>query len=406
MPRFNVKALSKSGEIIESRVTAENRDAALNIAKLRGVLPIKVETEVAGRTTKKDKLSLFGERSVGYREVLAFTRELAMLLKAGIALDRALDKLVELQTSAKFRKILRDISAQVKSGKPLSASMARSPKIFPPFYTGLVNAGETGGTLQSVLGDIANIIQARQELSEKITASLLYPLIVLLMIVASFIILMAWVVPEFRPLLESQGSQIPTSATIVLFLSGLVVNWGWAIAILGAAGIALAMKAVKSESGRRAIDRTLLQLPTIGNIVLGFEAARYCRALGTLLSNGVTITASVGLAGEVVENRSVAKALSTAAAGLTRGRGLAQVLRRTSIIPPLVMEIVDVGEESGNLNDMLFLAADTAQSEAQNSLQKLVVMIAPLVTVLLGAFVAIVIGTILSAILSTYDVPL
>lgn len=406
MPRFTVKALSSSGEIVEARVDADNREAAWAKVKRTGVVPVKVEALSDTATTKIGFAPLFGERRPGHRETLAFTRELATLLEAGIALDRVLDKLAGLQPSPGLRKVLRGVSADVKSGSSLSAAMARAPDVFPPFYTGLVNAGEAGGTLPSVLGDIAAIIHARQVLSEKIAASLLYPVIVLLMIAASFVILMAWVVPEFRPLLESQGSNIPMSAAVVLLLSGLVVDWGWAIAILGAAGVLLAIRIVKSQPGRRSIDRGMLGLPKIGPVLRGFEAARYCRALGTLLSNGVTLSTAVGLAGNVVENTAVSTALSRTAAGLARGRRLAQVLRAARVMPPLVMEIVDVGEESGNLGDMLILAADTAQSEAEASLQKLVVAIAPLVTILLGAFVAVIIGTILSAMLSTYDVPL
>ncbi len=406
MPRFNVTALSKTGEMINNRVVADSSDAAMKLVKDRGIVPIKVEIEKAGAVNVSNSASLFSRDRIGHRELLAFTRELAMLSKAGIALDRALDKLVELQSSANFRKNLRTLSTNVKSGKSLGSAMARTPAVFPPFYTGLVNAGEAGGTLHLVLEDIANIIQAKQELSEKISASLLYPLIVLIMIAASFIILMAWVVPEFRPLLESQGTNIPTSAAIVLFLSNLVVNWGWAIAVVLMIVILVAIRATKNEVYRRMIDRTALRIPVLGDIVRGFEAARYCRALGTLLSNGVTIMDAVGLAGDAVDNRVVSRALYAVSGGLARGLSLARVLRRADIIPPLVLEIIDVGEESGNLNDMLFLAADTAQSKAQITLQKLVVMIAPLVTVLLGAFVAGIIGTILSAILSTYDVPL
>ena len=405
MPRYTVRSLSKSGEVVEHGYAASNPDEAMNAARKRGFVPIAAERiDRAGQKGKR-ALPFLTERRVGAREVLTFTRELAMLLKAGIPLDRSLDRLVELQPSSHMKKLLRSVSQSVKSGRTLSAAMSVDAAVFPSFYTGLVSAGETGGTLKTVLDDIADILEARLELSQKITSSLMYPLIVLVMIALSVTILMVWVVPEFRPLLESRGPDIPISAALVLFVSGLLIDWGWLFALAACLAAVVMLRMLKDEPNRRVLDGLLLQLPKIGDIVTGFETARYCRTLGTLLANGVTITDSAGLAAASVGNKAVRRSLSSASDGLSRGKSLATVLRGARVFDPLVLEIIAVGEEAGSLDGMLVLAAETAQSRAQSSLEKLTVLVAPVVTIVLGAFVALVIGTILSAIMGSYDVP-
>lgn len=405
MPRYNVKSLSRSGEIVEKGVVATSSDEAMNAVRQRGVVPIDAELVNKKNGLNSGLITLLSDRGVGTREVLTFTRELAMLLNAGIPLDRSLDKLVDLQPSSHLKKLLKKVSEGVRSGRSLSAAMAVDPTVFPAYYTGLINAGERGGALKSVLSEIAEILEAKLDLSQKVTSSLMYPLIVLVMISISVTVLMVWVVPEFRPLLESRGSEIPTSAALVLFVSGLLVDWGWMIALAFGLGILGAMRMLRGEANRRAVDRFLLRVPIIGEIVIGLETARYCRTLGTLLANGMTITDSVKLAAAAVGNRAVGGPLLTVADGLSRGRNLARVLRGMHIFDALVLEIIAVGEETGSLDKMLVLAADTAQSRAQSSLQKLTVLLTPLVTILLGVLVALIVGTILSAILGSYDVP-
>ena len=265
MSRYRYKALAPDGEVVLGHLAADSRQDAIAKLRQRGVVPLEAEAEARRKGAPRSQfLPRFEPKRIDRREVLAFTRELATLLHARIPLDRAVDKLAEPRAGGPFGRVLRSVSSNVKSGDTLATALRKSGSVFPPFYTGLVQAGEAAGTLPSVLDDLAKVITESQELRDKVLGSLTYPLIVLALIAVSFVILMAWVVPEFRPLLEREDADIPFTASVVLFLSGLVVDWGWLIAVLLAAFAVFALRLYRAGRLQAHIDRLALKIPRMG----------------------------------------------------------------------------------------------------------------------------------------------
>lgn len=406
MSRYRYKALAASGELVNGNLPAASKDDAFMRLRQMGYIPLQANPEAAAGRGRGIRRMFQTRKSVPLSEVLVFTRELSVLLKAGISVDRAFDNLIAAHTPGPLRLAMRRISDAIKSGHTLSAALSKHDDIFPSFYVGLVRAGEAGGSLPDVLDQIAGSLENSEKLREQLRASLLYPLIVLIMVGFSFVIMMVWVIPEFRPLLEGHGNGMSFSAKAVLSLSGLTVNWGWLFGLC-ALLLAVAMKLLlKDEKLLRLRDRRLLAAPVVGDLIKHLETARFCRSLGVLIANGVPLLDGIDVAGGAVANRALAGTLRSTRTLVSRGEGLATALRRTAELPDLFVQLIGVGEESGRLTEMLWLSAEDAEKKAQKTIHRLVTLLVPLVTVWLGLLVATMIGTIISAVMGSYNVAL
>jgi len=215
-----------------------------------------------------------------------------------------------------------------------------------------------------------------------------------------------FVIPEFRPIFEDAGIDLPLTTRIVLVFSDLAVEWGWLL-LIGLLAALLALRRFSmSAAGRLGLDRRLLGAPLLGELVRRIETARFCRSLGTLRANGVTLIDAVAIAAGTLANKAVSQAALGITGPLAKGEGLSTPMRRTGCFPPLALQLIEVGEESGRLEDMLLQVADVYDKEVERSIQRLLAMLAPLVTILLGFLIAFIIGSILAAILGTYDIAL
>jgi general secretion pathway protein F len=404
--RFSYKAISPNGDVLEGELAAESREDALARLRRDGVMPLKAD---ALRTPRRGiiKFDLSRtERMGGKRVLLLFTRELATLLRAGIALDRALARLSDPSRPGSFQTCVGKLLNDVKRGRSLSDAMAKQPDIFPAFYVGMIRAGEAGGTLHGVLERLVETIEKAERLNQRLRSALVYPVLVLLMTVLSLIIIMTQVVPEFRSLFENIGEELPLTTRAVLQASDLTIEWGWLIVASTAALALLARIGWQTKGGRLHRDRWILGLPLIGDVVKKAETARFCRTLGTLLENGVTHLQAVEIAIGTLANRAIAEKTSIMRIALEKGEGLAIPLRMGNVFPTLALQLIEVGEESGSLDRMLRQVADVYDEETHRSIERLLAMLVPLVTIALGILIAVVIGAVLSAILSTYDLPL
>ena len=331
------------------------------------------------------------------------TRELATLLRAGLTVDRAFSVLAEISDDDAVRAFLDDVLRSVRGGATLADALTPHKESLPSYYIGLVRAGEAGGALESVMARLAEALERAQALRESVRSAMYYPAFVLIMSVLTLVVLFTLVIPEFRPMFEDSGHPMPASlAAIIAISDGLKAYW-WAIVAALLVVILGIRQYVGTPEGRRRIDRGILRAPLAGDLVTKLEVARFSRTLGTLLANGVMVLDALSITAEAISNRSIAEAIMSLSNRLKRGEGLAVPLTDTGIFPRLAVQLVQVGEESGQLEAMLLRVADIYDEEVKRTLQRLLAMLVPVMTICIGIFVAGIIATMLTAILSSYD---
>lgn len=402
MPRYHYKAVTSAGEVIEGVIDATDRQAVVDRLHAQGSTPIRAE-ESAGGSVRS--LSLFGRRRrrLDPTTVMHATRELATLLRAGLTVDRAFSVLAEISDDDAVRAFLDDVLRSVRGGATLADALTPHKESLPPYYIGLVRAGEAGGALESVMARLAEALERAQMLRESVRSAMYYPAFVLIMSVLTLVVLFTLVIPEFRPMFEDSGHPMPTSlAAIIAISDGLKAYW-WAIVAALLVVILGIRRYVGTPEGRRRIDRGILRAPLAGDLVTKLEVARFSRTLGTLLANGVMVLDALSITAEAISNRSIAEAIMSLSNRLKRGEGLAVPLTDTGIFPRLAVRLVQVGEESGQLEAMLLRVADIYDEEVKRTLQRLLAMLVPVMTICIGIFVAGIIATMLTAILSSYD---
>ena len=402
MPRYRYKAVTSAGEIVEGVIDATDRQAVVDRLHAHGSTPIRAE-ESAGGSIRSLSLFRRRRRRLDPTTVMHATRELATLLGAGLTVDRALSVLGGVSDDDAVRDFLDNVLKSVRGGETLADALTPHKESLPAYYIGLVRAGEAGGALESVMARLADALERAQALRESVRSAMYYPAFVLIMSVLTLAVLFTLVIPEFRPLFEDSEHPIPTSMAAILAISdGLKAYW-WAIAVALFAIILAIRQYLATAEGRRRIDRRILRTPLAGDLITKLEVARFSRTFGTLLANGVMVLNALSITAEAISNRSIAEAITDLANRLKRGEGLAVPLTETGIFPRLAIQLVQVGEESGQLEAMLLRVADIYDEEVKRTLQRLLAMLVPVMTICIGIFVAGIIATMLTAILSTYE---
>lgn len=404
MPTYSYKAATATGEVIEKRIEATSRESVIAQLHRSGQTPIRIDL-AKGSTPNAGKAMRLGRQSAR-AELLLFTRGLAMLLEAGLPLDRALKTTSDLAATAGERDLAVHLSEAIKKGSTLADAMAAKAATFSPFYVNLVRAGETGGSLPQILDRIASSLERQAILADSIRSALIYPAIVIVMAMASLLFLVLGVIPQFRPLFEDSGRAMPMSMSSLILTGDVIRNWWWAILSIGLGSVLLLRVRLKTVSGQVWLDRRLRTAPVIGRFIVKLEFARLSATLGTLLQNGVSTLQAVSIALGTIANHGVAEALADIPARLRRGEGLARALAEAQITPDIAVQMVRIGEEGGQLDKMLLKIADLLEAETARSIERGLALLVPIITILMGGIVAIIVASMLSAILSTYSVAL
>ncbi len=403
MARFRFKAATAAGEVLEGEVDAPSRPLAVDRLRRKGHLPIRVEPLIGVGRDRLDRGAKRRTDRLPAREVALLTRELATLLKAGLPLERSLALILEMTENAGLRRVIERLLQAIRGGSSLAQALEPERDRLPAIYVGMVSAGEAGGSLASVLARLADALEQAEALKETVRSALAYPALVLLVAIGSLVVLLTVVLPEFRPLFESSGAELPTSTAALIALGEGLSRYWWALVCLVLLlGLALSAHN-RSPDGRIRRDRLLIAAPLIGDTVQKAEIARFCRTLGTLSDNGVPILDALRIAGDAIANRAIAEAIRSLGQHLRRGERMAPHLLRSRVFPRLAVQLVRVGEESGELSHMLLRIADIYDEEVKRSLQRLISMLVPAITIGLGLLVAGIVATMLSAILGAYD---
>jgi len=403
MTQFRYKAVSAAGEVNEGIMEADDRAEVIHRIQGLGQVPILADELGKSWLASLANYRLRAARGIKPRVLIGLFRQLETLLRAGVPLDRALDLLRE-QAASKGGEatILRALLQRVRGGDALSDAMAEEG-VFPEFCISIVRAGEAGGSLDASLGELAIQLERNLKAAERFQSAMLYPAIVIAACGISFIFLFTFIVPRFKVFFENTDAPIPIVTRAVLATGVFFEQNGWLVA-LGVVVAALAiLRMLRSPTQRDRLSKRLLSVPIVGSLILKSETARFCRVLGTLLKNGVTLTRGLEIAGKAFRNPVLAGALVDATRHVKEGKGLSGPLLETGVFPPFALRLLRIGEEAARLDDMLMEVADAYDRETERDMERLLALLGPAITIVLGALVALVIGSILVALLGVYQ---
>lgn len=404
MTLFRYKAVAQDGQIHIGEMDAPSRAVVISRLQGTGQLPISAEETDRQRNSSFDLRRLFTISSrVRNQDIVVLTRELATLLQAGLPLDSALQTLARLSASPAVQSMVADLHGRVREGMSLSEAMLHQGGLFNRLYLNMIRAGEAGGAMHQIIDRIADYLERMTELRGAIITALIYPCILFIVAILSVLILLGVVVPKFVPLFADAGETLPLLTRIVFGAASLFQIWWWVLIL--AAGVAgwISMRQLEDPEKRLHFDAWLLGLPQIGVLLQQLDVARFSRTLGTLLNNGVPVLTAITLVREVIANRALAVVMDKVGASLEQGRRLAQPLKDSGLYPALAVQLIEVGEESGELDTMLLKVADIYDREVQSRVKRMLTLLEPVLILGLGGVIAVIIVSILMAMLGLND---
>jgi general secretion pathway protein F len=405
MAQFQYRAMTGSGAVVRGVLDAPTRDQVVRQLRTRGLFPLDASEHGSGGLRDLLPKSLSFRKRVSTRGLSMATQELSTLLRAGLELDRALGILIGLSDIGALRAPFEGVRNRVRDGMGFSEALSADPA-FPKFYVSMVRAGEHGGTLDVTLQRLSDYLTRTMAIREQITSALVYPSLLLLTAGASVIFILVFVLPEFEPLFADAGKQLPFATRVVMGAGDAVRDYGWLFLLLIVGGIFGLRRWLQKPANRLKWDGLKLRWPILGTLISAVEVERLMRTFGTLLSNGVPVPTALHLSKDVLSNTVLSTAIRDAAVSLREGERLAQRLARSKVFPPVTLDLIRIGEESGKLDEMLLRQADLDELRIKHKVDRALAMLVPLMTIGLGIIVAGLIASMLVAIISVNDLAL
>jgi general secretion pathway protein F len=401
MPVYEYLALDKRGAKTKGTVDAENVRSARQKLRGQGIFATEIKEALAVTPARHRDLSRFFQtQRVGVGDLAVATRQFATLIGAGLPLVDSLQALSEQVESAVLKRVLVKIRENIQEGISLTKSLAEYPKTFPRLFVNMVRAGEASGTLEGVLMNLADYLEAQQELRRKVITALFYPALMLFVCIVIVIVLLTYAVPTIVDIFIKQGAELPLPTKIMIGISHFLTGYWWLLIAMGVLAVASVRIYYQSKPGRERLDRLFLRLPILGGLFLKINTARITGTLGTLLSNGVGLLDALEIVRNIVSNVHLARAIENARIGVQEGQPLAKELSKSKEFPPLVNHMVAAGETSGRLETMLVKAGKSYENEVNALLAGLTSLIEPIMMIVLGM---IVISIVISILLPMVD---
>lgn len=398
MAVYAYKALERNtGKTVRGIVDAESPVLARRKLREQNLYPTWLQEQTASGGSAK---SARGPRSAGFgrisqRDIALMTRQLAVLLKAGMPLVQALDALMEQITRARLRAILFDVRDKVNSGRGLGDALAEHPRVFSVLYINMVRAGEASGALEQVLVRLADIMERQARLRAQILSALAYPAFMALFAVAIIVFMMTVIIPRITRLFERQGQDLPTITKVVIRTSYIIGHYWFVIAGV-VIGLYLLWRVwTRTVRGRQRWDTIRLKMPLYGSLYLKTLSARFARTLGTMLQSGLTMLPALEVVFTVIDNKIILDSLEKLKADVRRGRDLAHPLRDCGLFPPMMIHMIELGQRSGELETMLIQVADTMDDDVRLTIDALVALLEPVIIIIMGLFVGTLVLSIL-----------
>jgi type II secretion system protein F len=421
MPTYAYKAKNASGTTVTGTVVADTEQAAVSSLDRMQLYPLAMEMRSermeapapepapapdAASPAPKDRKPRAGARRRGFRrririaDTAVFSRQLADLLRAGVNLNRALATLGRQTANPAFAEIIEAVRTDVAGGLPLADTLAKHPAAFSPLYVSMVRAGEAGGFLEDVLHRAAVFAERELELRGRVTGALIYPALLVTVATAAIGFFVFYFIPRFTEIFKDLGGQLPMLTRAMIGISDTGLAYWWAFLGGTAAVVALFWRAVRTPGGRFLFDRIKLRAPLLGDVVTKTAVARFTRTLGTLMKSGVPILTAIDIARESLANEVLKLDATEAAAAVKEGRNLAEPLGKSPYFPPVVVDMIAVGEESGNLDEVLAHVADAYEREVDRAVRVFVSLLEPALLVVMAAIVGLIVVSMLLPIYS------
>ena len=394
MPKFTYSARpATGGEIRSGEVDLKTKEEVMDHLRRQKLIPVSVRE-------KPKEFSLTFGSGVKTREIVIFTRQFATMINAGLPLVQSLDILAEQTENAQLQKVIRDVLYDVESGNTLADAMGKHPKVFSKLFVSMVSAGEAGGILDTILLRLATFLEKADALSRKVKGAMVYPGVVFTVAAGAVAILLIFVIPTFQDMFAAAGVALPLPTQIVIAMSAFLQAYWWAI-IAVAVGAFFAFRAYyATDNGELVVDRILLNIPVLGDLQRKAAVARFTRTLGTLVSSGVAILEGLEITAKTAGNRVIQDAVMNSRSSIAGGDTISGPLKESKAFPPMVVQMINVGEQTGGLDEMLEKIADFYDDEVDNAVTALLSVMEPIMIVVLGVVVG---GMIVAMYLPIFD---
>lgn len=403
---YTYQATDMSGRLIKGSLEA--RDENTLVAKLRemGYYPISVETPGAEKSAVRRFSLIRASRRISGRDVLRLTNELSSLLEAGLPLDRSLSVLAEIETNEAFKLLILEIVKGIREGSTFAGCLEKHTGVFSEIYISTVSAGEAGGSLEAALERTGKFMEQAQKLKDDITSALLYPLLLTVVGGSAVLVMVLFVIPKFSIIFEDMGGVMPLPTRMLLAASEGLVSYWWAALLFFAAVFFEVKRRAKTAAGRLSIDRLKLKTPVMGPIFRKAVVSRFARTLGTLLQGGLPILDALRIAVNTMGSRSMSLGMEPVVEGVRRGRGIALPLKEAGSFPPLAVQMLTVGEETGRLDEMLIRLADNYDRDIATAIKRGLALLEPAIILVMALVVGFIVISLLLAIFSMNDMPM
>ena len=387
MAIYRWQGVSPRGETISGEMEAATRDAVLARLRAQRIQPIPAKIRERGKGLDREiALPGLGEK-VKTRDVVVFTRQLGTMIDAGLPIVQCLDILASQTENKKFRGVIRQLKEDVEAGATFTEALRKHPKIFDDLFVNMISAGEIGGILDTILQRLSVYMEKSMKLKAKIKGAMIYPATIITVAGGVTAVLLIWVIPVFAELFSSFGQELPAPTQFVINLSNFTIAY-FHFLILAMVAAAVALRySYQTENGRMAMDRALLEMPVFGDLIRKSSIARFTRTLSTLVSSGVPILDALLITAKTSGNKVVERAVLATRLSISEGNSISEPLVQSKVFPPMVCQMISVGESTGALDAMLQKIAEFYEDEVDNMVANLTTLMEPLVILFLGVII-------------------
>ncbi len=395
MPIYEYRGIDIKGKEVKGIIEADNQRKVRQRLREKGIYLTEIsEPKVTQKLSTASSIREF-LFPVTLEDRAIMTRQLATLLSSGVPLSESLHSLIEQTENNYLKKVISHVRTRVTEGASLADALKEHPKVFSDIYVNMIRSGESSGTLDSVLLRLAELLENQGKIRNRIRAALAYPILMLIVGTGILIFLMTSVIPKITRIFEDMGTALPLPTRILIGFSHITVKLWWIFAVLLIISIISTKRYIRTEKGRAFYDRILLRLPVFGRLIRIASISRIMRTLATLISSGVPLLTAIDIARSVTTNTILSKAMKSAKEHIKEGGSLSAPLRESGLFPPMVSQMIAIGEQTGELESMLFKISEAYENEMEMNISRLTSLLEPVMILFMGAIVAFVVFSIL-----------
>jgi type IV pilus assembly protein PilC len=391
MATFTYTARAFNGDLRTATIDASSRDDVIAQLRKQRLSVVKIDQDAAKKV---------GRGSIKTRDVVIFTRQFSTMINSGLPLVQALTILAEQTDNKALAEVTRKVVFDVESGNTVADALSKHPRAFTNLYVNMVAAGEAGGILDTILLRLATFLEKNDALVRKVKGAMIYPAVIMTVAAVAVVVLLIFVIPVFAGMFASAGQALPLPTRIVIGASGFLRKFWWIMGVAIIIGGYMFKKYYATPSGKLVIDRLMLRMPVLGDVLRKSAVSRFTRTLGTLISSGVSILEGLEITAKTAGNRVIQDAIMQSRSSIAGGDTIAQPLQKSKVFPPMVISMIAVGEQTGGLDEMLSKIADFYDEEVDAAVSNLLSLLEPIMIVFLGVVVG---GMVVAMYLPIFD---